>query len=138
MARYYSTHQYFLSRRSLYVVVWRVPDGVGGLAGIQHWLVSIQARAPNSPVIIVGTHYDTVAEVNITIFFLLIIVIMRTLHSMGFGFLHKCSPLAPVPIPSRSTPVYHDVLPRSAFAPHYFFMSNEISYMLNVYLRAQK
>lgn len=68
LTRYYSTHQYFLSRRSLYVVVWRVPDGVAGLAGIQHWLVSIQARAPNSPVIIVGTHYDTVAEVSTTIF----------------------------------------------------------------------
>jgi hypothetical protein len=27
---------------------------------IQQWLINIQARAPNSPVIIVGTHLDEV------------------------------------------------------------------------------
>ena len=27
---------------------------------IQQWLINIQARAPNSPVIIVGTHMDVV------------------------------------------------------------------------------
>ncbi|XP_041989151.1 leucine-rich repeat serine/threonine-protein kinase 1 isoform X2 [Aricia agestis] len=57
---YYATHQYFLSRRSLYLVVWRVPDGRRGLAQALHWLRSIQARAPGSPVIMVGTHYDLV------------------------------------------------------------------------------
>lgn len=45
-----------------------MPDGFNGLAGIQHWLVSIQARAPNSPVIIVGTHYDAIADVSIQFF----------------------------------------------------------------------
>ena len=29
---------------------------------IQQWLINIQARAPNSPVIIVGTHYDVVKD----------------------------------------------------------------------------
>lgn len=33
-----------------------------GLAEVPQWLGNIQARAPNSPVIIVGTHYDTVSE----------------------------------------------------------------------------
>ncbi|CAL8114388.1 unnamed protein product [Orchesella dallaii] len=59
---YYATHLYFLSRRSLYLVVWNICDGEKGLNEIVQWLVNIQARAPNSPVIIVGTHYDLVSE----------------------------------------------------------------------------
>lgn len=55
---YYATHQYFLSKRSLYIVVWRIVDGQRGISEILQWLVNIQARAPNSPVLIVGTHYD--------------------------------------------------------------------------------
>lgn len=55
---YYATHQYFLSKRSLYLVVWRIIDGFKGVSEIFQWLVNIQSRAPNSPVIIVGTHYD--------------------------------------------------------------------------------
>ncbi|XP_031347203.1 leucine-rich repeat serine/threonine-protein kinase 1-like isoform X2 [Photinus pyralis] len=61
---YYATHQYFLSKRSLYLVVWRIIDGHKGINEILQWLVNIQARAPNSPVIIVGTHYDVVQETN--------------------------------------------------------------------------
>ncbi|ETN67521.1 Leucine-rich repeat kinase [Anopheles darlingi] len=59
---YYATHQYFLSRRSLYLVLWRIIDGRRGLAEVLQWLGNIQARAPNSPVLIVGTHYDAVGE----------------------------------------------------------------------------
>ncbi|KAK3921714.1 Leucine-rich repeat serine/threonine-protein kinase 1 [Frankliniella fusca] len=59
---YYATHQYFLSKRSLYLVVWKISDGAKGIQEILQWLVNIQARAPNSPVIIVGTHYDVVRE----------------------------------------------------------------------------
>ncbi|KAJ8705805.1 hypothetical protein PYW08_012851 [Mythimna loreyi] len=62
---YYATHQYFLSRRSLYLVVWKVTDGRKGLAGALNWLRSIQARAPGSPVIMVATHYDQVASCNL-------------------------------------------------------------------------
>ncbi|VDK83805.1 unnamed protein product [Litomosoides sigmodontis] len=57
---YYATHQYFLSRRSLYVLVWKVTDGETALPDLRQWLVNIQARAPNSPVIIVGTHVDQI------------------------------------------------------------------------------
>lgn len=60
--RYYATHQYFLSKRSLYLVVWKITDSHRGINEILQWLVNIQARAPNSPVIIVGTHYDVVQE----------------------------------------------------------------------------
>ncbi|XP_067128785.1 leucine-rich repeat serine/threonine-protein kinase 1 [Centruroides vittatus] len=59
---YYATHQYFLSKRSLYLVVWRITDGERGVNTILQWLVNIQARAPNAPVLIVGTHYDLVKE----------------------------------------------------------------------------
>ncbi|CAG4936619.1 unnamed protein product [Parnassius apollo] len=62
---YYATHQYFLSRRSLYLVVWRTIDGRKGLAGALAWLRSIQARAPGSPVIMVATHYDQVINSNL-------------------------------------------------------------------------
>lgn len=60
---YYATHQYFLSKRSLYLVLWKITDGKRGLAEVLQWLGNIQARAPNSPVIIVGTHYDVVGDV---------------------------------------------------------------------------
>jgi GTPase SAR1 family protein len=39
---YYATHQYFLSKRSLYLVVWRIPDRQRGINEILHWLVNIQ------------------------------------------------------------------------------------------------
>ncbi|CAI4223185.1 unnamed protein product [Auanema sp. JU1783] len=57
---YFATHPYFTTRRSVFVVVWRVPDGETAFPDIQKWLVSIQARAPNCCVILVGTHVDQV------------------------------------------------------------------------------
>ncbi|KAF7489736.1 Leucine-rich repeat serine/threonine-protein kinase 1 [Sarcoptes scabiei] len=59
---YYATHQYFLSKQSIYLVVWKITEGEKGVQGLRSWLVNIQSRAPNSPVIIVGTHYDLVKE----------------------------------------------------------------------------
>lgn len=59
---YYATHQYFLSKRSLYLVVWRIDEGKNGLIEVLQWLGNIQARAPNSPVIIVGTHRDKIGH----------------------------------------------------------------------------
>ncbi|OQR71714.1 leucine-rich repeat serine/threonine-protein kinase 1-like [Tropilaelaps mercedesae] len=59
---YYATHQYFLSKRSLYLVVWSMLEGERGVRSLHQWLVNIQARAPNSPVIIVATHHDLVQE----------------------------------------------------------------------------
>lgn len=37
-------------------------EGERGLREVRQWLVNIQARAPNSPVLLVGTHYDLMAE----------------------------------------------------------------------------
>ena len=39
---YYATHQYFLSKRSLYLVVWKIADGERGMNEIQQWLINIQ------------------------------------------------------------------------------------------------
>lgn len=44
---YYATHQYFLSRRSLYVLVWKVTDGEAALPDLRQWLVNIQVRSLN-------------------------------------------------------------------------------------------
>ena len=40
----------------------QITDGEKGMNEIQQWLINIQARAPNSPVIIVGTHMDVVKD----------------------------------------------------------------------------
>jgi len=39
---YYATHQYFLSKRSLYLVLWKVTDGEAALENVMQWLVNIQ------------------------------------------------------------------------------------------------
>eukprot|EP00117_Sycon_ciliatum_P025517 scpid2720/ scgid5797/ Leucine-rich repeat serine/threonine-protein kinase 1 len=59
---YYATHQCFLSRRALYIAVWNMETGLSGICELQPWLVNIQARAPGSTVIIVGTHLDKVQQ----------------------------------------------------------------------------
>ena len=41
---YYTTHQYFLSRRSLYLVLWKIVDGEKGINEIQQWLINIQVK----------------------------------------------------------------------------------------------
>ncbi|XP_066912686.1 leucine-rich repeat serine/threonine-protein kinase 1-like isoform X2 [Clytia hemisphaerica] len=55
---YYATHQCFLSKRALYLVMWRLTDGLDGIDSMQQWLLNIQERAPNCSVIIVGTFLD--------------------------------------------------------------------------------
>lgn len=57
---YYATHQCFLSRNTLYLVVWSMEEGEKGIDYLRPWLLNIQARAPHSPVLIVGTHLDRI------------------------------------------------------------------------------
>ncbi|KAF1770229.1 hypothetical protein GCK72_002047 [Caenorhabditis remanei] len=59
---YHSTHQYFLSKRSLNLVLWKITDGDEAFAQLDTWLINIHARAPNSTVILVGTNLDQVAS----------------------------------------------------------------------------
>ena len=44
---YYATYQYFLSRRSLYLVVWNVTHGMKGVQEIRPWLLNIQVCLRN-------------------------------------------------------------------------------------------
>ena len=59
---YCATHQCFLSKRSLYLLVWNVTEGDAGVADLKPWLDSISVRASNSCVIVVGTFLDKVSE----------------------------------------------------------------------------
>jgi small GTP-binding protein len=54
---YHATHQFFLTNRSLFVLVWDARHG--WQAGkLYEWLDRIQAKAPESPVIIAAAHID--------------------------------------------------------------------------------
>ena len=61
---YYTTHQYFISKRALYLVCWKLTEEEKGINEIHHWLSNIQTRAPGSPVIIVGTHHDQLSKLK--------------------------------------------------------------------------
>jgi len=52
---YYSTHQLFLTARTVYLLCWSLRDAEEADFGLSFWLHSIQAKAPGSRVIIVGT-----------------------------------------------------------------------------------
>lgn len=54
---YYATHQFFLSKRSLYILVWNIEDEAEN-SKISFWLHSIKARTKKVPVYLVGTHLD--------------------------------------------------------------------------------
>ncbi len=54
---YHATHQFFLTRRSLYLVVWNARLGVEQ-GRLYYWLDTIKALAPDSPVLLVATHTD--------------------------------------------------------------------------------
>lgn len=54
---YYAAHQFFLSDRSIYLLVWNLakPDSEQRLT---YWTQTISTRCPRSPIILVGTHLD--------------------------------------------------------------------------------
>ena len=54
---YHATHQFFLTNRSLFLLVWNARHG-WEQGKLRRWLDVIKARAPESPVIIVATHID--------------------------------------------------------------------------------
>eukprot|EP00117_Sycon_ciliatum_P032934 scpid31046/ scgid25445/ Leucine-rich repeat serine/threonine-protein kinase 2; Dardarin len=63
---FHSTHQCFMSHRAVYLAVWNAHQGKTGLLALKPWLLSIQARAPKAPVILVATHCDDHSTENIT------------------------------------------------------------------------
>uniref|UniRef100_A0A3B4B653 Uncharacterized protein n=1 Tax=Periophthalmus magnuspinnatus TaxID=409849 RepID=A0A3B4B653_9GOBI len=50
----------FFTNKALYLVVWNLALGEEAVANLQTWLLSIEARAPNSAVVVVGTHLDLI------------------------------------------------------------------------------
>jgi small GTP-binding protein len=54
---YHATHQFFLTNRALFVVVWDARHGWEA-GKLYEWLDRIQAKAPESPVMIVAAHID--------------------------------------------------------------------------------
>jgi GTPase SAR1 family protein len=54
---YHATHQFFLTKRSLYLVVWNARLGAEQ-GRLNYWLDTIKALAPDAPVLLVSTHTD--------------------------------------------------------------------------------
>lgn len=54
---YHATHQFFLTRRSLYLIVWNARLGAEQ-GRLYYWLDTIKAIAPDARVILVATHTD--------------------------------------------------------------------------------
>lgn len=61
---YYNTHQFFLTNRSVYLLLWNVRSGYEH-SGLKFWLSSIACHAPRAPVFVVGTHVDQVENTSI-------------------------------------------------------------------------
>lgn len=61
---YYNTHQFFLTNRSIYLLVWNVRLGAEH-SGLDFWLNSIDCHAPLCPIFIVGTHIDQVNKYDL-------------------------------------------------------------------------
>ena len=66
---YYNNHHYFLSARSIFLVVWNVTEGDEGVKGLEFWLKSLKYHLPEPQtqqekdkslysIIVVGTHID--------------------------------------------------------------------------------
>uniref|UniRef100_A0A6B2KWA5 Uncharacterized protein n=1 Tax=Arcella intermedia TaxID=1963864 RepID=A0A6B2KWA5_9EUKA len=54
---YHNTHSLFIFDKSIYVVVWNMKADPS-VSRVPYWLQSINYHAPQSPVILVGTHLD--------------------------------------------------------------------------------
>ncbi len=54
---YHATHQFFLTERSLYLVVWNTRLGAEQ-GRLHYWLDTIQALAPDAPILLIATHTD--------------------------------------------------------------------------------
>ena len=63
---YQTTHAFFLEERSIYLLVFDLTANEGkNKMKINYWLQMINAAAPKSPIILVGTHVDELSEAEI-------------------------------------------------------------------------
>lgn len=56
---YYTTHSFFLTDRSIFVVVFNLLLGPENCR-VDYWLNSVKARTPTAPIFLIGTHLDKV------------------------------------------------------------------------------
>lgn len=63
---YYATHQLFLSKRCLYLLVWN-PRLKDAKSGVEYWLKSIQMYAENADVFLVATRKDEQADIDLDV-----------------------------------------------------------------------
>lgn len=62
---YYTTHQFFLSARAIYLVVWNLAQDEE-LSKVEFWLQSVKSRVSSAPIVLVGTHLDCLPkDVNV-------------------------------------------------------------------------
>ncbi|CAD5120946.1 DgyrCDS9496 [Dimorphilus gyrociliatus] len=61
---YYNTHQFFLTNRAIYFLLWNMRSGYEH-SGLKFWLSSIACHAPNAPIFIVGTQIDKVEKTDL-------------------------------------------------------------------------
>ena len=54
---YHATHQFFLTDKSLFVLVWNGRLGYHQCK-LEYWLDMVKSRAPESPILIIATHLD--------------------------------------------------------------------------------
>jgi len=54
---YHATHQFFLTDRSLFLLAWNARTGYEQ-GRLRYWLETINALAPDSPILLVSTHSD--------------------------------------------------------------------------------
>jgi internalin A len=53
----HATHQFFLSNRSLFLLVWNARHGYEQ-SKVHYWLDTIRAKAPQAPILLVATHVE--------------------------------------------------------------------------------
>jgi serine/threonine protein kinase/GTPase SAR1 family protein len=58
---YYTTHSFFLTDRSIFVVVFNLLLGPENCR-VDYWLNSVKARTPTAPIFLIGTHLDKVSK----------------------------------------------------------------------------
>ena len=61
---YYNTHQFFLSNRAIYLLLWNTRLGYEH-AGLEFWLSSISCHAPKAKIFVLGTHADQVERADL-------------------------------------------------------------------------
>jgi len=61
---YYNNHHYFLSTRSIFLVLWKMKDGKDGLKSLDFWFKSLSAHLQHNPTLTNGKPYFSILVVG--------------------------------------------------------------------------